>query len=58
VPVQQGAGGLGARHTGMIRDRAVAPEDPPDQSLDREAEKERHEQEEPDCSAHGLTLTA
>jgi hypothetical protein len=30
VGVQQGAGGVGARDAGMIRDRAVAPEDRPD----------------------------
>jgi hypothetical protein len=58
VRVQQGARGLGSRHPGMIRDRAVAPEGRPDQCLDREAEKERHDQEKPDCGAHGRTLSA
>ena len=57
VRVQQAARGVAARHTGMIRDRAVPPEDRPNQSLDRQAEDKRHEQEQPDYGGHGRTLT-
>jgi hypothetical protein len=58
VLVQQGAGGVSSRDTGMIRDQAVAPEDRPDQTLNREPEQERSEQEEPDCGAHEPALAA
>ena len=57
VSIQQGAGGGGPRHAGVVRDAAVAPEGRPDEPLDREAENERHEQEQPDRRGHGRTLS-